>query len=378
MHFVNDDFEEEKGAVHLLSTLKKSIPYLKQEKWSFVLALVFLVFMSIFSLALPLILKNIIDLALPQKDIQLLLVLTAVYLVIFVLYLVLNFCQVFMLTKVGVRIVTKVKTELFDKLLTFDLGFFQRYTVGRLLSRVESDGENIKQLFSLVTVNILQSSLMFLGILGVLFYTSPKITGFVLLLVPICFISTYVVLKKLKVLFKKSRRFHANITSVVTELLQFVDVIQIFRYKKGALDKLKVVNRQKFVNDAKAHFGEQGFWGFFMFFEIAAISIVLFVGAGQFIQGTMTIGTLVMFIEFIRRLFYPILQLSQYLNEVQKGVVSAERMFGLMEEKPQVFDPVQIDCHPVLNQSLVFKNVSFSYQLPQLVLQNIERTSSAL
>ena len=351
--------------------LKKIYPYFKKEYKAFGQGFMLLLIVTIAELALPLVLKHIIDDSIPNSDKTKLILYSGLYLLIFFASIGFGYLQVIILAKMGLRIVTQIKMDLFNKLLNKDLSFFNSFTPGKLISRVESDAENIKQLFSNIILNMAKNITIFIGIFVILFISDPITTLYVACIVPVTIISTWFMIGFLKQYFSTSRKLYSEIISMVTEFLTAIEVIQVFNYFNSALKKLNQGNLKRYKNDKKMTFYEYGYWGAFMLFEIIAISIVLVIGGMKFASGALTIGTLIMFIEFIRKLFSPIMEFSEYLNMIQKAFVSTNRIFNLMNLKSKIIDPLSPITPTTLTKGIEFRKVSFAYEEGKEVLKDI-------
>ncbi len=281
--------------------------------------------------------------------------------------------QAIALFRLGVNIITDLKSKLFNHILHLGLDFHEKYPPGKLLSRVESDTETLRNMFGDVAVNMLRNVMFFLGILVVMFIRDPVITGWILILVPIQFGLTLVFVTFMRKYWREWRAQWAIVLAYVTEYVQGVDIIQQFNYQERARERLREVNLGKFRVEVPAMFFEYGFWGLFVYSEIVAIIIVLVIGVPRVFTGSLMIGTLLMFIEFLRQMFVPIMQLSEQLSFAQRGLISVERVFGILETKPSIVDgPAQ--SIPGFSHEIAFENVWFAYEGEHWILRDVSFT----
>jgi ABC-type multidrug transport system fused ATPase/permease subunit len=351
--------------------LKKILPYFREHLRTLIAGFLLLLIFTGCELSGPLILKRIIDEEIGKGQLDGLIRFSLLYAFIFVLGFTIRYFQSILMTRMGIRIVNRIKSLLFGHILGLSMPFFGKYTPGRLIARVESDGETLKMLFSHISVNILQTVLLLFGILTVLFINDPRTTISVILFLPLLLIATYFFIKYIRTIYRKVRQRYANITSFVTEYVQGVPIIRMFHYEPVARARLHDKNLSKYLIERKLVFFEYGFWGVFMFSEVVGTVIVLSIGASKVFAGTMTIGTLILFLEYIRRVFYPIMEFSEYINFIQKAFVSAERIFTLMAIEPDVPEPVR-PVHPGSPiRKITFEHVWFAYEGDNWVLKDI-------
>jgi len=281
--------------------------------------------------------------------------------------------QAIALFRLGVNIITDLKSKLFNHVLHLGLDFHEKYPPGKLLSRVESDTETLRNMVGDVAVNMLRNVMFFIGILVVMFIRDPVITAWILILVPVQFGLTLVFVTFMRKYWREWRAQWAIVLGYVTEYVQGVDIIQQFNYQDRARERLREVNLGKFRIEVPAMFFEYGFWGLFVYSEIVAIIIVLVIGVPRVFTGSLMIGTLLMFIEFLRQMFVPIMQLSEQLSFAQRGLISVERIFGILETKPSIVDgPAQ--PIPGFSREIAFENVWFAYEGEHWILRDVSFT----
>ncbi|MCH7472747.1 ABC transporter ATP-binding protein, partial [bacterium] len=272
-----------------------------------------------------------------------------------------GYIQAITLFKLGINIITDLKARLFEHVLRLGLDFHEKHPPGKLISRVESDTETLKELFGEVTVNLLRSLALFIGILVSLCVVNFAIAARIMVIIPFLFCAAFLFLTFMKRYWRAWRAQWANVTGYVAEYVQGIDVIQHFNYRARARERMREVNLGKYRVEVPAYYLDYSFWGFFLYGEIVAIIIVLLIGVKGVFAGTMTVGVLVLFIEFIRLLFRPIMELSEQLNFIQRGMVSVERVFAILETEPAIVDGAAPAGEMTFEHEIVFENVWFAY-----------------
>ncbi|MGE0432125.1 MAG: ABC transporter ATP-binding protein [Planctomycetota bacterium] len=307
------------------------LPFFREQWRTLAWAFVLLMVATACTVAGPQILRQVVNIAMqPGADESQIHALAGLFVVIVLAGLLIGWFVTLMVTRAGLVLVTRLKERLFRHVMAMNLRFFADYSPGRLLARVESDTESLKQLFSHAAVRLFATVLLFVGVIGVMAWQDPWTTLIVAAFVPVLFACTFFFLRVMRRLFRRSRRSYAEVSGFVTEYVQGVEVIQHYGYTPRAMAGLAARNRKRVRAEAVSSYASYGFWGFFGFFEILATAVVIGVGAQKVATGTMDIGTMVMFIEYLRQVFLPILMLSEFLNMVQQGFVAAERVFGIL------------------------------------------------
>lgn len=297
---------------------------------------------------------------------------------LFILVALTRFSLQYLLTVVvaraGLRIVTSLKERLTHHILHLPISFFHDYTPGRLLSRVESDTESLKQLFSHASVQMGSSFLLFTGVISVMLYTDFWTTSKVLVALPVLGTMTYFAVRALKRFYREARKISAKISGFIAEYVPAVAVIQHYGYEDVAKGKLNELNEELVSVNARGEVISYTFWGLFHFCEIAAVAAIIGIGAPKVIKGTLDLGTLIMFIEYLRQVFFPMSQVSEFVNFVQRAFVSAERVFSILNmevDQARNLGPDTVPEELVFDSAIRFQGVSFAYSGEDDVLHDV-------
>jgi ATP-binding cassette subfamily B protein len=333
------------------------------EKYLFIFSLALMCLTSVAKILDPLVIAHIIDHSVPAGDMRDMFFWGIAFAIIIILSGFLNYLQVIFMAKLGLKIITKLKFQVFNHLLFLPVAWFDKTPVGVLISRVESDCERIKDLFSHFSVAIMGNVLFFIGMLIVLLHKQWQIT--VILLIPLVFVLAIaiIIIRYLTKYYKKSRELNADIMGRLTEYIQGISIVQLFNQQLKAENYINEKSKQKQRLDTKAQFIEYSAWGLndFLISTVFIIIIVLAL-APKIIEGTMSIGSLIIFIQYSGRLVWPMLQISENLNQFQRAFVSMRRVFGLLSESTESSISNAItEPDAKVNDSIEFKNVWFRY-----------------
>lgn len=318
-------------------------------------------------LAAPLVLRYVIDKGIPaaseNRRFDGLLLAGLLYLLVVGVSSGATYLQSLVATRMGLDLVAQIKQQAFDHIFTLGADYFDHNPPGRLLARVESDSERLQVLFSEVALALLRSLLLLGGTLVVLLLAEPRITLAVVALTLPFFASAILFLRYMRGVYARTRKAFARLSTFVTEYVQAVPLLQIYRRTPWAMEGLRTRNVLTNRLEWRSESLDYTFWSAFMTVEILAIMLILYLGLGDKLGLVMTLGTLVLFVEYTRRLFYPIVMFAEQLHFMQKAFASADRVFGVLETKSNVADPVDAIARiPEDWKEIAFENVTFEYE----------------
>jgi ATP-binding cassette subfamily B protein len=359
--------------IHLL---KRLWPYLIQHKKDLIKGILLVIILTLGGLARPFILRLVIDNAVPSQNLNQVYLYSVAFVGILVSGVFLGYYQIRLMARFGRRVINQIKAELFEHVLDLGLSFFSKHQVGWLISRVESDTEQLKQFCTNITVRIFMDSLMFIGILAVLYASDPQIAGVITGILVFLFLLIFTFLGRMRSLYDAVRAKYAELTGFVSEYIQGISVIQLYNRQNEVRNHLKVVANERYQTELKSSFYEYGFWAVFVFFtETLLIAAVLYFGIAKVFSGEMTIGKLVMFIEFSRQMTWPLHTFSENFNVIQRAMVSTERVFDILDTEPEVQGGVTPEAASEFSADTIeFKDVSFAYKEGEWALKDVNLT----
>ena len=357
-----DDFSDDRAVkVSSLKLLTRFIPYVKPH-WKAFLAAVLLLLLAIAGeLAGPLVLRAVIDDAIPSGSSSEIIRLSGLFAVIFLVTMAIAYLQVIIASRIGLGIVRSLKRQLFDHVLTLSMAFFHANPSGKLMARVESDTERVRMLFSETSMALLRNAAMVVGTMVIMFQANGYIALRVLAItVPVALISIPV-LKRMRVIWGKVRMSYASIAAVASEFVRAVPVLQVFGTTGFAREKMHREGKEYFRREMKASLLEYGFWSFLGTLEIGAVAVILVAGRPGVISGAVTVGTVVLFVEYTRRLFGPLVMFGETLNQIQRALASGERLMEILDTKTLTPDGSITGGFPSDWGKIEFRDVWFRY-----------------
>ncbi len=357
----------------LLRYLKRLWPYINAYKGQFAIGFILMLFVSFGQLAGPLILRHIIDVSMKDKNMNDMILFGVLYLGVVIVMGVFTYFETIIIAKLGLNVVIRIKNDIFKHLLELPVSFFDKHQVGELMARVEGDTERVKELFSRVALMIMSNVLFFVGMFVIFFYMNPTLATYLLIPVPFVMTIIFIVFGYMRKFYKKIRVLYADIVGILTEYMQAIFLVQLYDRAKHVLGILDKKAREKRGYEIKASLLEYSFFGFLQFL-IGTVLIIVIIKmlAPGIIAGAVTLGTLVVFIDYSRRLFEPLMAIAENIRNIQQASVSLKRIFDILdlpsEHTPTEKKPVRFE------REIRFDNVTFAYKEDEPVLKNVSFT----
>ncbi|MDP7183546.1 MAG: ABC transporter ATP-binding protein [Flavobacteriaceae bacterium] len=335
--------------------------FVKPYNKSFYLVMFFAVILSVITTVTPYLLKVVVDDYIIPKDysgMTLIILLMIIALTVEVLFMV---CFTYYSNWLGQKVIKDIRVKIFDKIINLKMSFFDKNSVGRLVTRAVNDIETIASIFSQGLFTIIADFFKMLVILLVMFIISFRLTFVVLLIFPFLIYATRVFQKAMKKAFELVRSEVANLNSFVQERISGIKIVQIFNREKIEENKFNTINIKH--RDAWL----KTVWINSIFFPIAEISgsicVGLLVWYGGFNNANgidISIGTLFLFITMSGLLFRPLRQIADRFNTLQMGMVAVDRIFSIFENDSIINETGDID-ETNFKGKIDFRNVRFSY-----------------
>ena len=286
--------------------------------------------------------------------------------------LCLSYGQYYLLEFTGQHIMQDIRLALFRRMQEQALRFFDRHPVGRLVTRVTNDVENLNEMFKSVVITVCKDVFLLVGILSVLLYLNRRLALLSFILLPFIFGLTYLFSSMAREVFRELRATVAKINSFLQERLSGMRIIQLLAQEDSQMRAFEQINHENFLSGLK----QIRIFAIFMpameLLSSFAVALIIWYGGGKVIQEELTLGSLVAFIGYVQMFFRPIRDISEKYNIMQLAMASTERIFEFMDHEEDIPEP----RHPTRPQEtahihLEFRDVSFSYRAGQPVLHRV-------
>ena len=366
-----DEIEKLKGDKKIPRSVmfKRTLKYVRPE-WPSLLLASILVLVSVgVEILYPLFMQQLTNtLQTPtDKTTKIIIMITVGYFTLGVILQIATYFEAMILQKAGTRVVYKLRMEVFEHILNMSQNQFNEMPVGSLVTRVVSYTSSLSELFTSIIVQLTKNILMIVGVYAMMFVISWKLSLIMLIFVVVVFAISMVFRTIIHKIFTQERKYISDLNTFLNENLSGMKIIQIFNQEKR---KHKEFNEK---NDAlrRVRYKVLVAFGIYRplisFIYFAAIAVT-FSFALQTIIGA---GEVVAFYLYLSKFFNPIQNIADQLNGIQRAVTASERLFNLMDVKPDVLDEpdaVEIDH---FEGKIEFKNVWFAYKQDQWILKDV-------
>ncbi|WP_246145487.1 ABC transporter ATP-binding protein [Bacillus rubiinfantis] len=344
---------------------------MEKQKSALLVSILFVLVSTLLGLAAPYLIGKIIDDYIIPKDItgtvKALVLLGIVYLTTAVF----TWLQGFMMVRVSLRTIRKLRQDLFDKFQTLSLRFFDSRTHGDLMSRVTNDIDSLNNALSQSVIQIFSSLLMVSGVAIAMFSLNWVLAIVALLVIPLMLSITKKIITYSGSYFISRQRDLGELNGFVEEAISGKEVITLFGKEERMNEQFSIVN-ERLRGSAMAADTVSGFLGpVNNFINNIGLGLIIAVGAMMTVEGMATVGIIAAFVTYSRQFFRPINQLSNLLNMFQSAIAGAERVFEVMDETPEIVDKAAAIIADSLKGDVEFSNVDFSYQEGKPILKNI-------
>ena len=286
----------------------------------------------------------------------------------------LNYVQAYILQYTGQRIVFDIRQELFTHLQRLALRFFDTNPVGRLVTRVTNDTENLHEMYTAVLVNLFKDVFMILGIIVVMFRLDVRLALVSLATLPLIVAITAVFRIRAREAYRETRVRLARINAYFAENIAGIRLVQIFRQERRKSREFDEVNS----SHLRASMRELNVYAVFrpsmeLVYSLA-VAILLWFGGGQLLRGVVDFGVLYAFVNYLELFFRPINDLTEKYNIMQASMTSAERIFLILDEEPAIAEIEDPRPMGEVKGHIEFKNVWFAYLGEDWVLRDVSFT----
>ncbi|MEO0108769.1 MAG: ABC transporter transmembrane domain-containing protein, partial [candidate division WOR-3 bacterium] len=327
---------------------------------------------TVLSLFGPVLLKRAIDVDIKFGSVPGLVRTALLYLGLELVVALVGYFQRVELARVGENAAADLKEKLYLHMLRLPMSFFDRNPVGRLITRTESDTEALKQLFATTAVVLAQDIVLLVGMSVVMVVVNWKLFLIVIILFPPFLLAFNWFQKRVRPVYVSIRRTVAEINNFINETIRGLAVVQAANRQEYFAGRMNRLNREKFRKEMRGQWYWYRIWFLVEFGEVLGFVLVLGVGGLWALKGTLTVGSLFLFVSYITRVFMPIRGLSDQINVMQRALASAERLFGILESTPEPSGEELLTGR--FARSLTLQGVSFGYEGREAVLKDINLT----
>ena len=354
------------------------LKYIKPYKIRFKGVIAFAVFLSVFAAIRPLILQGTVDSYIKPKDNYGLLLYVTIMGITLILEVISQFFFVYWSNWLGQDIVKDIRIKLFKHMLSFRMSYFDHAPVGQLVTRSVSDIEQIARIFS-QGLFMIASDFMKMGVcLIIMFVMNWQLSLIVVVAMPILVFFTRIFQRKMQVAFEEVRAEIANMNTFVQERVTGMKIVQLFNRENIEYEKFKSINEKHKKAWVKTILYNSIFFPIADIISSLTLGFIVLYGGFQIIHGNpfTTLGQMTAYTMFVGMLFNPLRQIADKFNEMQLGMIAANRVFDILDTQDQIQDTGTLEA-PIFRGNIEFKKVRFGYTIHEEVIKGIDLSVDA-
>ena len=360
-----------KTKVYNFKLFKRLLNYIKSYRQIFVISIISVFGLSVFGALRPVVLEKIVDENLTSSNYDFFLEYIILMIILLVLEVISNYSFIFNAGLLGQSVVKDIRVKLFDHIQDFKMKYYDKSSVGILITRTVTDMERIADIFGQGLFMIISDILKMLIVAIVMIYMNWELSLIVFFSLPFILLATKIFQKYMKLAFDEVRNEVANLNSFVQERVTGMNVLQLFAREKIELEKFKKINERHKKAWLKT------VWYNSIFFPVAEIFssltlglVVWYGGMNTVLDNTASIGQLTAFIMMIPMLFRPLNQIANKFNTLLMGMVAAERVFNILDTDSLIQDRGTKNADTIEGK-IKYENVNFSYNKREKIIEDL-------
>ncbi len=336
----------------------------------FVMTIVLAISLAPISMLRPFLISVMVDDYILFNDIPGLYKMAVVFFIVVVVAVALRYAMIYYSSLLGQYVVRDLRKNVFNHITSLRLRYFDQTPIGRVTTRTINDVETINTVFTQGLITMSADLLGIFAVIGIMFFTSWKLTLLVLSVFPLLIIAAYIFKEKVKVAFEKVRGELSNMNAFLQERITGMNIIQIFNAEKQEMRKFKKINRKYTQANLDAITYYAIFFPVVEMINYLALAILVYLGATYVIEDQVSLGALIAFPWYINLLFSPVRMLADKFNTLQMGMVAGDRVF-LELDRQEIIKDNGYNKVEALSGKVEFKNVDFSYDEENRILKDV-------
>jgi ATP-binding cassette, subfamily B, multidrug efflux pump len=375
--------DEVLGKAYDGTLMRRLLKYLKPYRWHVVTGIVLSIAVSGMEAVRPYFIKQAVDVNINASDPHGLLMTTLGFTALMLIRGFIQYLNAYLTQWIGQKTIFDLRMEVFEHLQHLGLKYFDRNPIGRLITRVTNDIEVLNEMFSSGIVMVFSDVFTIIGILAFMFSMDWRLALISLSVLPLLFYGTFLFRRKAREAYREVRLYIARINTFMQEHITGMLVDQVFNREEKAFTQFSGINGQHRDANIKSILYYAIFYPGVELIGAIAVGLIVWYAGVEALDGAVTVGTVMAFLQFNEMFWRPIRDLSEKYNIMQTAMASSERVFRLLDDKTKIVDPAE-PVHPeAVRGDIEFRNVWFTYNPktdgtePEWVLRNVSFTIKA-
>lgn len=353
----------------LKRVLATALPY----KSLFIFCIILPILLAPVATIRPYIVKVMVDNHILKEDLDGLGFMAMLFIGAVILDAMLRYIFIYTTALLGQSVIKDMRVKVFNHITNLKLKYFDKTAIGTATTRTISDIEAINNVFAQGVITIFGDLLIVIAVICVMFYTSWILTVISLVTLPLLIIATYIFKEKVKSTFQAVRSQISKMNAFLQERITGMNVVQIFNAEKREAGKFREINRAYTKANLDSVFYYAVFFPVVELITTISLALMIWLGARAYLQDYVSFGSLVAFPLFLNLLFRPVRMLADKFNTLQMGLVAADRVFEVLDDKSIIEDKGTIVAQDIEGK-VEFDDVSFAYDDENYVLNNVSFT----
>lgn len=339
-------------------------------KKEFYLSIILAIVLAPIGAVLPYIVKTIVDDYILKYDLLGLYKMAALFMAVLMLSVILRYYFMYIISDLGQSVIRDMRNEVFRHITNLRLRYFDKTPVGTSTTRTINDIQAINEVFTQGVITIIADFLSIAAVLAIMFMTSWRLTLISLTVMPLLMIATWIFKEKVKVSYTRVRNQLSNMNAFLQEQISGMRIVQIFNSEVRQNAKFKQINKSYTSANLDSVFYYAVFFPVVELISALALAIMVWWGAGGYLEGKVSFGALVAFPLYLDLLFRPIRLAADKFNTLQMGLVAGERVFKILDSTESIPDDGQVVLSKVKG-NINFNKVGFAYDEENFVINDL-------
>ncbi len=369
--------EDAIGKTYDLKIIRRLLGYLRPHWHLTIVALVLTLLTNILISTQPYFTKVAVDDFITPRQTDGIWLFALAFFGVFLFRFIFSYIQEILLNTVGQRVMLDIRSQIFAKLQRQELAYYDRYPVGRIITRLTSDVDALNELFTSGVIDVLGDLVIIVAIIAWMFALDWKLAIISLVTVPLLFAATNWFRKHARTGFDKVRTRNARLAAFLQEYISGAQTVQLMNAEARAQSKFREINDKYRQANIETIYYYAIFYPLVDFIGAVGIAVVIFFFGYEYLsgltaaEGVLTVGILAAFIQYSQQLFQPIRDLSDKFNVLQAAIVASHRIFVLLDLEIDIKSPNEPKKWGETIGEIEFRNVWFAYKDEDWVLKNV-------
>ncbi|MEY4040507.1 MAG: ABC transporter ATP-binding protein [Bacteroidia bacterium] len=349
---------------------KRILALAKFQRHWMIIAVILTIVQSVITAFQPYLYKTVIDKVIIPKQFQLLEKWALILLIWLIVQALLGFANSYISESIAQSVILKLRQYIYDHLTRLKLSFYDKTPVGTAVTRSISDVQTITDLFSSGVITIAGDLIQIIVIMSCMFYMDVKLTLITLTVVPLLLFAANRFRKGIRDTFQDVRNQVAKLNAFLQERITGMQIVQLFNREKEEKRRFDQINQAHRDANIRSIYYYSIFFPIVEVLVAVSFALIVWYGSGSLVRGSIEFGELTAFIMFINLFFRPIRAIADRFNNIQMGIVAADRIFKLIDDVENIEQTTEVAA-PVFSGDVKFNNVWFAYQNEEWVLRDV-------